>query len=389
MSLELFFQEKSFDFDKEKSKIINNLDFLKNLSVQEHTFYKKYQELQTYKDLLNDSDIVKAQIWNPKDVSKIEGEIEKLEPEIVHVNNNEILTRDWLILRVFGHTMTFDQSPGRFIKFLVRDKNTKQYLGVFSIGSDVLCIKDRDSYIGWNEHNRIKDKLINNTAIANCIMPTQPFGYNFLGGKLIAVLSTSSVVQDVWKKLYNDILVGMTTTSLYGIQSMYCGMPKYWHVCGESEGKIFIKPDDYFYDIWKDWIKDNCKEEFDNKLKRKDGDTSPVTNPKQRIISLILDSLKIKKSEYVHGYKRGVFFSSIYENTREFLNNKIKETDLKIKSHYVNQQTMVDWWKEKAIKRYISLRDKNLYNPEVLFYNKGCGISYVDFKKKYFKEVGR
>ena len=35
-----FFDEPQFDFDKEKQKFIDNLDFLKSMSVQEQTLYK-------------------------------------------------------------------------------------------------------------------------------------------------------------------------------------------------------------------------------------------------------------------------------------------------------------------------------------------------------------
>ena len=36
-----FFDEEKFDFDKRKKKFIDNLDFLKSMSVQEQTLYKK------------------------------------------------------------------------------------------------------------------------------------------------------------------------------------------------------------------------------------------------------------------------------------------------------------------------------------------------------------
>ena len=39
-----FFDEPQFDFDAERKKFIDNLDFLKSMSVQEQTLYKKWQE---------------------------------------------------------------------------------------------------------------------------------------------------------------------------------------------------------------------------------------------------------------------------------------------------------------------------------------------------------
>ena len=39
-----FFEVESFDFDKERKNFIDNLNFLKSMSVQEQTLYKKWQE---------------------------------------------------------------------------------------------------------------------------------------------------------------------------------------------------------------------------------------------------------------------------------------------------------------------------------------------------------
>ena len=42
--LNKFFEVESFDFDKERKNFIDNLNFLKSMSVQEQTLYKKWQE---------------------------------------------------------------------------------------------------------------------------------------------------------------------------------------------------------------------------------------------------------------------------------------------------------------------------------------------------------
>ena len=57
------------------------------------------------------------------------------------------------------------------------------------------------------------------------IVPVQPFGYNLLGGKLLACISTGEGVRECWKDKYKDTLVGNTTTSLYGDYSMYNSIP--------------------------------------------------------------------------------------------------------------------------------------------------------------------
>ena len=243
-----FFDTGEFDFELEKSKFIKNMDYLKSMSAEEQTFYKKWLEVQTYGKYINKSGIVKAKIWTPTDINNLDltvKEIESLKPTIVHVTNGSVYEQDWLMLRVFCHTMEYTQTPGRFIKLLITDGNEEdpRYLGVVSISSDVIVITDRDNYIGWTADNKLKDKKLVHSAIGSCIMSTQPFGYNFLGGKMVAALLTTSKTREIWKKLYDEELVGMTTTSLYGSYSMYNSL-KWWHKCGSSTGKMVIKPDD-------------------------------------------------------------------------------------------------------------------------------------------------
>lgn len=389
-----FFDAGEFEFELEKRKFIKNIDYLKSMSAEEQTFYKKYIEVQGYSKMLNKSGVTKAKIWTPtdiNDVSKTISEIEQLNPTIVHVEPGSRYEQDWLMLRVFCHTMEYAQTPGRFIKILITDGNedNPRYLGAVSISSDVITITDRDKYIGWTPDNKLNDKRLVHSAIGSCIMSTQPFGYNFLGGKLVAALITTKATRDIWKKLYDETLVGMTTTSLYGSYSMYNSL-KWWHKCGSSTGKMMIKPDDSVYDIWHQWLKDNKKDIYDKAMTQKDGVSGPVTGAKTRVINMIFQTLGIKSSDYTHGYERGVYYSAFYENTKEFLQNKIKEEDLKLKELFSkDKQGVLEWWKPKAIERYKKLQTEGNIKSDILYYNKMIGMTYDEAKLNFFNEVGR
>ena len=389
-----FFDAGEFEFDLEKSKFIKNIDYLKSMSAEEQTFYKKWVEVQTYKDYLNKSGVVKAKIWNPTDINDVEltvKELENLNPTIVHVTPGSAYEQDWLMLRLFCHTMEYAQTPGRFVKLLITDGNVDnpRYLGAVSISSDVILITVRDNYIGWTADNKLKDKRLVHSAIGSCIMSTQPFGYNFLGGKLVAALITTSKTREIWKKLYDEELVGMTTTSLYGSYSMYNSL-KWWHKCGSSTGKMMIKPDDSVYEVWHQWIKDNRTEQYNKAMTQKEGVSGPVTGAKTRVINMIFQTLGIKSSDYTHGYERGVYYSCFYENTKEFLQNKISEQDLKLKELFKKDtQGVFDWWKPKAIERYKKLHSEGNIKSDILFYNKMIGMTYDEAKLKFFNEVGR
>jgi hypothetical protein len=392
-ALQEFFGIESFDFETNKKKLIDNLNFLKSMTVEEQTFYKKWQEIQSYDGSVNKLNEVKAKIWTPTDFNDEKltiSEIEQCNPTLVHVGSKRD-NEDWTLIRIFGHTMSFDQTPGRFLKFLVTDgnKDNPRYIGAISVSSDVIAISDRDSYLGWTSDNKIKDKKLAHSAIGSCIMSTQPIGYNFLGGKLVAAMITTSTVRDLWKKLYNQTLVGMTTTSLYGSYSMYNSL-KWWHKCGSSAGKISIKPDEDIYKVWHEWVKDNHAEKYDAAMTQREGVSGPVTGAKSRVLSMIFSKCGIKQSNYQHGYERGVYYSCFYENTKDYLQNKIDDDKLVMKDLFKrNTQAVCEWWRPKAIERYKKLKSESNLKTNVHFYNNMIGMSYEEAKTAYFKEVGR
>ncbi len=382
-----------FNYELEKKKFIDNMNALKSMSVEEATFYKKWEEVKQYQSYASRSDDVKCKIWKPKDINDEAltlKQLDEMNPTMVHVTTEQ-QELDWLMLRLFCHTMEFSQTPGRFLKFLITDGNEERprYLGAVSVSSDVITINDRDKYVGWTAENKLADRKLVHSAIGSCIMSTQPFGFNFLGGKLVACLVTSSVVRDVWKKLYDQTLVGMTTTSLYGSYSMYNSL-KWWHKCGSSTGKMTIKPDDSVYNTWHQWVKEKKADDYKKAMTQKEGVSGPVTVAKNRVINMIFQTLGIKSSDYTHGYERGVYYSCFYENTKEFLQNKITEKDLKLKELFKKDvQGVLDWWKPKAIERYKKLHGEGNIKSDILYYNKMMGMTYDEAKSKFFNEVGR
>ena len=381
-----FFDEPKFDFDAERTKFISNLDLLKSMSVQEQTLYKKWQEFNkneyNMRNKVTNFPKYYNRLWKPTDITNKEltiKEIESIEPEVVFVPSDD--ASNWTMYRMLIHTMDWSANPGRNQKYFVRDKVTDKILGLVSLGSDVTSIKVRDDYIGWSKDNKFVDHKLNNTAIASTIVCTQPIGFNFLGGKLIAALTTSSTIRDKWYEQYNDILIGVTTTSLYGVHSQYNGIP-HWKTLGESAGKIAIKPDDDVYFVWANWLKENYREEFDK--------AQSQTGPKQNTINRIFKHLGIKGKDYEHGFHRGVFFANMYDNGLEYLRNEIEDKDLRMKPKFENDiDYIMNWWKPKAIRRYVKLYDNHKLKPEVLFYGDIVGKTWEETKKQYIGEVGR
>jgi hypothetical protein len=395
-------QKPIFDFDTEKAKLIENMDYLMTMSVQEQTLYKKWVELQEPTMIQAKSQIASYYDfqWKPTDINNKEltiKEIESLDPYVEIVEDPKESTK-WAAVRRMIHTMDFTANPGRNVKINVKDRVSGKLLGQISLASDVTAMGVRDNYIGWSKDNKFVDGKLNNTTIASTIVCTQPLGYNFLGGKLIAMMTTTPEVRAYWKEKYDNVLIAVGTTSLYGIHSQYNGIPLF-KTLGESAGKISLKPDDKFYDPWHQWIKEHHAEWYDENIteeRARNGANmgydrnGPVSGIKQKILGKIFKECGIKANQYHHGFKRGVYFAMMYENGNEFLRNEITEDKLILKDKFKQGNEYIQkWWKKHAISRYTKLYDEGRIKPEHLFYIDAIGMSWEEMKEKYLGEVGR
>ena len=397
-------EKPEFDFEKQKVALIQNMDYLATMSVQEQVLYKKWIELQDTKMIRDKSQIASMYDtqWKPADINNLEQtikEIEELEPYVEILDDPKDATK-WTYARRMIHSMDFTANPGRNVKINVKDRKSGKLLGQISLASDVTSMAVRDNYIGWTKDDKFKKGKLNHTTIASTIVCTQPLGYNFLGGKLVAMMTTVPEVRDYWKKKYGQTLIAVGTTSLYGIHSQYNGIP-HFKTLGESAGKISLKPDDKFYDPWHQFIKAEHPEWYETAITNERirnganmgagaGASGPVSGIKQKILGKIFKECGIKQSAYHHGFARGVYLAMMYDNGQAFLRDEIEESELVMKKKFVDGIPYINnWWKKKAIKRYTKLHTEGRLKPEHLFYIQGIGMSWVDFKAKYFSEIGR
>jgi hypothetical protein len=342
-----------FNFEEEREKLVQHLTYLRGLEVREYTYRRKWDELRNnIEPIRKHISFAKKSCWKP-DVDFFEelpvpGEAENMpsglsliEPEIVFVKSmgpikddfdrakrdeNDIL---WETYRFFLSSGEYNDVPARIIKMLIRDARTKLILGIASIASDIPNLSSRDNHIGWTKGDKYQRHRLNNVAIASTIVPTQPFGYHFFGGKLIASLMASKKISDEWEVRYGNPLVGITTTSLYGGNKSQYDDARGWERCGLSKGIVPITPDKEIDDKWRKWIKAAQKEKYDeitDKEERNTGVTGKIRN-------LIYKTVDIPKALRIHGHERGVYWSSLYENTKEFLCGRIEREDLVQKVH--------------------------------------------------------
>jgi len=337
-----------------RDELIHNLNTLKKLDEREIVSYRKFKEIEASNYNQKVVDDLETQLWSPTDITNKELTIEEIKniTPVIEVCEGE----EFEILRTMIHSMEWVRSPGRLITLSVRNENDRKLLGVLTIASDMLMVENRDNYIGWTEKERLRS--LRHLAVVSSCVATQPLGFNFLGGKLLASLSTSSVIRDMWKSKYGDTLIGLTTTSLFGQFSMY-NSTRVWKSLGETKGTQLLKADSQHYNYWRDWLKENFAEEYEVAISK--------SSPKQNVLSLIYRYLGIDKKKYMTETRKGLYFADIYENGRDFLNDEISEDDLVVNSKY--DENILDWWQTKAIKRYSKLHDEDRLDNNSLWYN--------------------
>jgi hypothetical protein len=361
----------------------DNLLEMSKKSVEEVTLYRKWEELNDKKwtsKELNDVYFIKRNIWKPNSPE----DYLKLKPVVVFADDTK-KGFIWSTLRIFTHTMHWNHSPGRLLRFYMMDSVTNTYLGVISVASDFISLGGRDEWVGWSYDDRIKQKMINYTAMGSSIVPTQPIGYNYTGGKLMALLLLSDVVQKVWNERYKDTLVGVSTTSLYGGYSQYNRL-KYWRKCRSTDGKIQLEPSDDVYGKVVEWMKTEHPEKYSDIRERKADTNQPASHTKVRNLQFAYSTFKIKVPE--NNFSRGVYFAELYDNTKEFLTRKTDKIGNKLFDNSV--EALTDIWKERyAANRVKNVLENYTYNTDVLFYDDVIGLSWPETKQKYLKDVGR
>jgi len=392
-----------------KEILIKDLTYASKMDVREYTLYQKWCEVKEryplhednalsmmlgepqemvnkeHRELINE---VKSNFWMPKEPD----DYEKLRP-IMKLYNGD-LAETWNAIRTFSSTMKNNSNIGRNLFYTVIDGQTEKYLGVICISSDFLDLTPRDNAIGWPRDVKTQQGMINHTAIGSTIVPLQPLGFNYMGGKLLALLCLSDTVQNDWKVRYGDTLVGVTTTSLYGNTksnglSQYDGL-EHWNKMGFSSGSVAFEPKRTTSKMIFNWIKKNHTRKYFEWWEAKNQQGLPLKRDhKNRSLNFAYSKLKIPKELIRTEHQRGIYFSPLYNNTNEFLRKEIGDKEL-VKSFDTSEEALTQIWKTKYAKGRISmLKKKNNVSYESLFYDDLIYLSWEETKAKYLPQVGR
>jgi hypothetical protein len=394
------------DEEHMKKVLVEDLTYASQMDVREYTLYQKWCEVKErypvhevstlfgeetqmvypeQEEMIND---VKSKFWMPQEPD----DFEKLKPVMVLSNGPD--AERWNAIRTFSSTMKNNSNIGRNLFYILTDEITGKYLGVICISSDFLDLTPRDNAIGWSRDVKTQQHMINHTAIGSTIVPLQPLGFNYTGGKLLALMCLSDTVQKDWKRQYGDVLVGVTTTSLYGKTkagglSQYDGL-EHWTPMGFSSGSVAFEPSRSTKKLVFDWIKENDTRKYFEWWEAKNQQGLPLKRDhKNRSLNYAYSKLKIPKKLIRTEHQRGIYFSPLYNNTNEFLRKEITEDKL-VKSFDTSEEALSIIWKTKYAKgRIRQLQKKNNVSYETLFYDDLIYLSWEETKAKYLPQVGR
>jgi hypothetical protein len=210
----------------------------------------------------------------------------------------------------------------------------------------------------------------------------------------LALLCLADTVQKDWKRQYGDTLVGVTTTSLYGKTkagglSQYDGL-EHWQKMGFSSGSVAFEPKRSTANMVYAWIKENHTRKYFEWWEAKNTQGLPLKRDhKNRSLNFAYSKLAIPKNLIRTEHQRGIYFSSLYNNTNDYLRKEIGDTDL-VKSFDTSEETLANIWKTKYAKgRIRQLQKKNQVSYENLFYDDLIYLSWDETKAKYLPQVGR
>ena len=274
--------------------------------------------------------------------------------------------------------------PGRELRWMVYEKRTQKIVGFIRFGSPTINSKPRNLWLGQPANLSLLNR---HTAMGFVIVPSQPFGYNYLGGKLLALLCVSHFARETLNKVFEKDIALFETTSLYGSTtsaSQYDGLKPFFRYKGLTESKflpllhdrVFHKLHDHFT------LLNNNTPLTDNKA------SSKKMKRQSKMIASIKKSLKDENKlqhfnsviEMAFGLtqKKRFYISDYgYGNVREVIRG---DQDKLIHGQNWDKfylDNIISWWKRKATKRYETLKRDNRFRDKVELWSQDDDIQII------------
>ena len=274
--------------------------------------------------------------------------------------------------------------PGREMKWIIYEKNTQKIVGFIRLGSPTINSKPRNLWLGHAPDLSIFNR---HAAMGFVIVPSQPFGYNYLGGKLLALLCCSHFAREAMNESFEKDIALFETTSLYGSvtdASQYDGLKPFMRYKGLTESKFLpLLHDDIFHKLHDRFtLLNGGKPLTDTKA------SSKKMKRQTRMISIIKNSLKDEdKLELLNKtlstafgitQKKRFYVSDYgYSNIKEVILGEQEELIPGPNWDKFYLENIIAWWKKKATKRYDKLKEEGRFRTNVELWTEDDDIQII------------
>ena len=288
------------------------------------------------------------------------------------------------LLRAVSSHNNESNIPGRELRWMIYEKKTQQCLGFIRFGSPTINSKPRNVWLGKSPNLRVFNR---HAAMGFVIVPAQPFGYNYLGGKLLALLCCSHFARETLNEVFEKDIALFETTSLYGSTtsaSQYDGLKPFMRYKGLTESKFLpLLHDTQFHRLHDRFtLLNNNTPLTDSKA------SSKKMKRQTKMISIIKKSLqdqdKLKEFNSVIDMAFGLtqkkrFYISDYgySNVREVI---MEEQDELVRGPNWDKfylENIIAWWKKKATKRYEKLKQEGRFRTKVELWTEDDDIQII------------
>ena len=312
-----------------------------------------------------------------------------MHPKDMDIQIKQIDNTQWENLLNITSSHVNKAPVGKNIQLAVVEGNTDKILGFIRLGSPVIYMKPRNEMLGQVfSQNQNTSKRFNDACMMGfVIVPAQPFGYNYLGGKLLALLCTSHEVREICNKKYGMNVCLFETTSLYGTTkgvSQYDGLKPYIRYKGLTESDMVPMMHGEPYLALKEYVESKVGDILEGDQKS----TSRKLRTFTKIIALTKAALKdtpegltfMETIEHAKGLteqKRYYVSDYGYQNVVDYLACR---TDTLIPGENYEKHKMVnlvEWWRNKASNRYDTLQKEGKLRTELEVWTSGKDIQII------------
>lgn len=246
----------------------------------------------------------------------------------------------WRIVKLTHWSMPPNEYVGRRKRILVFDGD--YLVGLIGLASCIWGLTARDQWIGWDVTQ--KTERINYVVDAYVLGAIPPYNGEYRGSKLLAYLTASDEIREIWRNEYGISPAAIVTTTLFGHSAVLNRLKhadtKLWHNVGYTRGLGTMHFSLKTVELAKEL------------LARNDTDVPDRLNSgpswKLRLMRTAIESVGLQAEKHLsHGYKRGVYLMEYAENAKNFLAGR----DGRLKLKHLAMADLLESWEEHSSRK--------------------------------------